>query len=342
MVHPPFLPGVLALRAAPGCAQQCARDSGIYAIPVSCETHPRDHLHSHGSDLRAHLAVTGQSKPKYPPKPLDPMSGGPPPPPGCPVQSLVLRGSAALQPQDLLRKHPPVDSCRMSAPEPEGLGQRRQLSAVRDIRGSQVPKCSTLWSPPIPLDPMSSGPPPPPARRVHSVVLRASAALQAQDLLRRYPPVDSCRKAAPEPEGLGQRRRLCDVLRDIRRSRVPKSSTLSPLEVSHQTPPPPEVVWTAVSLERSLGRIVPEPPAPHERRRDDVVGAHLSPTLALGDDPEPPAVRSPRRHVVVCPCVSPVGMCLPLTSQAIPRQLPNPSYRTLATELPDDAVSHGP
>jgi len=35
-------------------------------------------------------------------------------------------------------------------------------------------------------------------------------------------------------------------------------------------------------------------------------------------------------------------MCLPLTSHAIPRQLPGLSHHTLATERPHDAVSHGP
>ena len=67
--------------------------------------------------------------------------------------------------------------------------------------------------------------------------------------------------------------------------------------------------WSVLSW-----RIVPERLAPHERRR----------------------------HVVMCPCVSPVWMCLPVTSQAIPQQLLNLCCRTLATELLDVVVSHGP
>ena len=50
-------------------------------------------------------------------------------------------------------------------------------------------------------------------------------------------------------------------------------------------------------------RVVPKPPASHEHVHHDV-GTHLSPTLALGDDPEPLAVHSHRHHVVMCPCVS--------------------------------------
>ena len=43
-----------------------------------------------------------------------------------------------------------------------------------------------------------------------------------------------------------------------------------------------------------------------------------------------------------CVRVSPVGMYLPLNSQAIIQQLLNLCHRTLATELPGNAMSHGP
>ena len=59
----------------------------------------------------------------------------------------------------------------------------------------------------------------------------------------------------------------------------------------------------AVFVRTLSGDLFPKPPASHEHGHHDVV-THLSPTFALGDDPESLSVHSHRHHVVMCPCVS--------------------------------------